>query len=149
MAQGLPDDGGILGLARLIAQDGDALEYDLMSRCGLTLDDVPHRLSWRALASFVRNADTTTAIFQRTHPEQSGWTRETYILADIYDAIMQGAAGVIRSNHAKVHNPKPYKRPKPITHKRGAVSIEDFEAGWAAAIERRKQAQAQEHTEGR
>lgn len=143
MAQGQPDLGGILGLARLIARNGDALEYDLLSRCGLTLDDVPHRLSWRALLSFVRNADVTTAIFKRAHPDRFGWTREAYMLADIYDAVMSGAVGVIRSNRAKVRNPKPYKRPKPATRKRGAVSIEEFEHGWAAAMERRKQRQNQ------
>ena len=117
----------------------------------MTLDDVPHRLSWRALTSFVSNADVTTAIFRRTHPEHYGWTREAYMLADLYDAITNAAAGVMRSNRVKVHNPKPYRRPKPITHKHGAVSVEDFEAGWAAAIERhRRQSQEHdEHTEGR
>lgn len=119
-----------------------------MSRCGLTLDDVPHRLSWRALASFVRNADQTTAIFRRAHPEQYGWTREAYMLADIYDAVTNGAAGVMRSNHATVHNPKPYKRPRSITHKHGAVSVEDFERGWADAMERRKKRQT-DKLEGR
>lgn len=112
-----------------------------MSRCGLTLDDVPHRLSWRALLSFVRNADATTAIFRRAHPDHFGWTREAYILADIYDAINASATGVIRSNHAKVHAAKPYRRPKPIGHKHGAVSIEEFEAGWAAAMERHRKKQ--------
>lgn len=138
MAQGQPHRGGILGLARLIAKDGDALEYDLMRSCGATLDDVPQRISWRALSSFVRNADCETAIYRRTHPDSFGWTREAYILADIFDAIAQGSVGIVRSNHAKAKTPKPYARPKPA-HKHGAVSVEEFNRGWQAALARHKE----------
>lgn len=109
-----------------------------MTRAGRTLDDVPALVSWRALASFVANLDATSATYARMHPRHAGWTREAYIMADVYDALNGGVAAILRRLGVKAKSPKPYPRP-PSEHRHGAVSVEEFEAGFARMAARARE----------
>ena len=108
-----------------------------MCSCGATLDDVPQRISWRALTSFVRNLDVNSATFARMHPDRAGWTREAYLLADVFDAINAAATCLARSKHFSVTAPPPHSRPK-VGHDHGAVTIAEFDKLLAATAERAK-----------
>lgn len=132
------DAGKIDGLVALIREHGDALEYDLMARAGRTLDDVPALVPWRALASFVTNLDATSATYARMHPGRAGWTREAYILADVYDSLNAGIAAILRRLGVRAKAPKSYPRPRP-EHRHGAVSVAEFEAGFARMAARARE----------
>lgn len=102
--------GGIAGLLRVIDEHGGALEYDLMTRCGATLDDVPARIPWTALRSFVTHLDASSALVKEQDPDIAGWQgtdRVPMLLADAIDAI-----NVFRWQFECANTPKKKRRPK-------------------------------------
>lgn len=110
--------GGIAGLAREIAEHGGAIEYDLMVRAGMTLDDVPARLSWRALGAFVRHLDATSAYVREVEPEVAPWLgteRVQSMLADLIDMVAVLDWHLVSANtprgRPRPRKPKPYPRP--------------------------------------
>ena len=107
--------GGIAGLARLIDNHGEALEYDLLTRTGHEIDDVGRTLSWGALYAFVRNLGPDSALAREMYPEEARWatrTKTNAILADIYDAIMMQTMTMIALRTGKQpKGPKWYPRP--------------------------------------
>lgn len=87
-----------------------------MTRAGFTLDDIPARLSYRALNSFVTHLGLDSALAAEVLPDESAWgtaTKTNTILADIFDML-----GIINANlvgigsRKRPKQPKPYPRPK-------------------------------------
>jgi len=99
----------------LIAKHGKALEYDLMTRTGHTLADVPEAVPWEALSAFVARLDMDSATVQDIRPELAGWTtraKTNAILADIADVLAMINANLValgQRKRAKI--PEPYPRP--------------------------------------
>lgn len=134
--------GGIVELCRLINEHGGALEYDLLCACGMTLADIPRRISWPALRSFVTHVGPTSALFRELNPEYAEWFAEgktRAMLADIYDAIASLTFAFARANTPKNKRkpkpPKPYPRPwvkdKSNTKiGRDPIPIKDFDKWW-------------------
>lgn len=114
MGEGVRDvPGGIVGLLAELDRYGEAIEYDLI-RAGWTLDDVPHRLSWRALIAFVKQDghQTDSALRRVVLGADHVWGLTEFLLADVFDAMQWGnwqrASAGARSRPPR---PKPYPRP--------------------------------------
>ncbi len=110
--------GGIADLLRLADEHGGALEYDLMTRAGATLDMVPAQISWTALRSFVTHLDQESAVYAELNPEGAAWARcagVKTLLADLYDLIAafrwEFCAANTPARKAKPQKPRPYQRP--------------------------------------
>lgn len=113
-----------------------------MCACGMTLQDVPQRIPWTALRSFVTHLGQTSALFRELNPEYSEWFAEgktRAMLADIYDAIANLAYSFAKANtpknKRKPKEPKPYPRPwlknkDKKTIGRDPIPIKDFDAWW-------------------
>lgn len=141
--------GGILGLAETIADHGRALEYDLLTRTGLTLDDVGGRLSWAALRSFVEYLPADSALVSETCGEVAPWLNGQMVaplLATLIDAVqMQSWAFALantRRGHGRPPRPKPFPTPwnadrgGECTFGRDALPVDEFEAWWAEQVRR-------------
>lgn len=107
---------------------------DLM-RCGMTLDDVPRRVGWDALAAFVSKAGPGSATYDDAHPEMAGWGRTEFILADIFDAIARLEYTVASALGGRPRMPKPYPRPRQrhvlkVGGKGTGVPISEFDDWW-------------------
>lgn len=133
--------GGISGLLRLIDEHGGALEYDLITRAGVTLDDVPARISWRALNSFVMHLDMSSALMKELRPEYGGWQgaeRVPPMLADLIDAVnaFRWAFECANTPRKRRRPPKPKPYPRPGAKEEGGrigrdpIPIKDFDRWW-------------------
>lgn len=114
-----------------------------MTRAGVTLDDVPARVSWRALASFVAHLDASSAYLREVAPDTAPWLgteRVQSMLADLIDMVAVLDWHLVGANTPK-GKPKPRKpRPYPRPWKRedeGAVKVgrepipvKDFDDWW-------------------
>lgn len=139
--------GGIIGLATLIADHREALNYDLMTRTGAGLGSVPVSLDWSDIRDFVAGLGADSHLVAELHPEVAGWQGDEKVpmllaaIADQLAALSYSYALV----HTKQGAPKP-KAPKPIprpgvepdreTRRWGtgtsAIPIADFDAWWNA-----------------
>lgn len=119
-------------------EHSDAVEYDLMTRVGATLDDVPARIPWRALSAFVRKLDPQSATFAELNPELAAWVMPTQVqkmIADVYDRLGDlwnvCALGATRRRQRPA---TPYPRPGKGKGKKvfgsGAIPIGEFDAWW-------------------
>ncbi|CAM5400391.1 hypothetical protein [Corynebacterium variabile] len=105
--------GGILGLLDLL-DDPDtcrAIERDLI---GLNLRlrwlcDGTDRLNWRDLYVIITESDIDSALIRATEPDFAGWTRNTGLLADIFDVL--AGANWQRAMDKTAEKPDPYPRP--------------------------------------
>lgn len=109
----------------------DALEYDLITKAGCTLDDIGGALSWRSLFSFIGHLTPDSAIHREINPEAASWLsgqRTAGILADIYDLV------ALAHSDKWSHKPKPYPRPSAKQRLKhfGAdpIPIGDFDRWW-------------------
>ena len=125
------DCGGIIGLVRILRKHDRALEYDLMTRTGRTINEYL-RLGAAgkvALISFIRYLPPDSALYQDMNPkdEFGAWystMKTNAILADIYDVF-------VAANTRKGKQVKTYPRP---VEKRGlgkdAIPISEFWDWW-------------------
>lgn len=94
-----------------------ALESDMLTRLGLTLDDVPDVISWDALAAFAANLAEGSALFASMHRDEAAWAstiKTNVILADLYDSLT-----ALRYEIALMNTPKGRRRPdKPVPYPR-------------------------------
>lgn len=104
-----------------------------MTRAGFTLDDVPARLSYRALNSFVMHLGLDSALAADVIPEESSWgtaTKTNTILADIFDMLGMINANLIGvGTRKRAKQPKPYPRPKQKKRQKyghGAMPLDDL-----------------------
>lgn len=106
--------GGIIGLAKIVSEHREAIEYDLLTRTGYQLTDIGGALRWESLNAFLKQSGPGTALMQELHPEFAGWgTQEkaNAILADIYDLLANINYNLIAIGGGKPKKPKPYPRP--------------------------------------
>ena len=110
-----------------------------MTRAGALLSDVPSRVPWTALRSFVAHLDASSALVREMRPEAAEWRgteRVQSILADIYDAVacFQWTYVAANREHGKPRKPRPYPRPgqsKGTSVGRDPIPIKDFDAWWS------------------
>lgn len=116
----------------MIDDHAGAVNYDLLTRTGYTLDDVGGRLSWSALSSFIRNLGTDSAL-ARELGKATGWetTLQTnVILADLYDLLYAihrdiCALGGVKTREMKY--PRPGVEDKTVRKfGKGALPVQDL-----------------------
>lgn len=109
--------GGIISLARFVTEHKEAVEYDLITKTGNSLQDVGRRLDWSALNSIIRNIAPDSALMRELHPDVYQWatpTKTNALLADIYDVLNAINANLCAKGTGKrAKRPKPYPRPIP------------------------------------
>lgn len=131
--------GGIAGLVRLIDGHGGAIEYDLMTRAGATLDDIGVRIPWRAFAHFVGHLDASSAYVREISPDDAPWLgteRVQSMLADVIDLLNAIDWHLVSANSKRrPRKPKPYPRPwrkdEGTTIGRDPIPIKDFDRWWS------------------
>lgn len=131
----------------MIAKHGKALEYDLMTRTGHTLADVPEKVPWASLRSFVYGLDMDSALARSLRPELEGWAtraKTNAILADIADILAMINANLVALGERKrAKAPEPYPRPGQRKNDnrrhigKGAMPPAELKA-WIAERRRRK-----------
>jgi len=126
--------GGILSLARFVDEHGKAIEYDLLTKTGYTLDDIGGTLSWSSLDSFISNLKSDSAL-ARDLGNATGWedtVKTNAILADIYDLLQIVNANLCLhiSKGKKKVRVKPYPRPgmSEDKHKLGKGALKSVES---------------------
>lgn len=80
--------GGTAAAALIVREHRTAIEYDLLTLTGYTLDDVGERLTWCSLFSFIKHLPPSSAYFREEYPEEAAWLngwRNAAILADLWD----------------------------------------------------------------
>lgn len=137
--------GGIVSLAVLVAEHGQALNYDLITRAGRSLYDIPAQgMTWADLRDFVAYLDASSALVGEVNPDAAGWQGEEKVpmlLAHIADTLSGLAYGYalthMKRGSKKPAPPKPIPRPgiaKTADRERhfgsGAIPIADFDAWW-------------------
>ena len=76
-----------MGLAEYVEAHKKAVEHDLLTQTGYTLQDVGRTLSWGALGSFLHTVKPDSAIAAEENPDVAEWStifKTNVILADIY-----------------------------------------------------------------
>lgn len=130
----------MIALVKLIDEHGGALNYDLMTRMGASIDDVPTLVGWRDLNDFISYLPSDSALFNEMHPNLGGWgtpLQTNSLLADIYDAI-NAFAYMYAKSHTKRTIPKPKPYPRPFVtqdndeQKLGSepIPVSEFEDWW-------------------
>ena len=123
--------GGILGLIRTIEEHDRALEYDLMTRTGRTLNEYMNMgaAGKVALISFIQYLPPDAALPRERDPknEMAEWCttlKTNAILADIFDVF---AAVHTKKGDPKIEYPRPNKK---RTIGRDAIPISKFWNWW-------------------
>lgn len=101
----------MIGLAKQIQEHRGAIEYDLLTKTGHSIDDIGRSLSWDALDSFLSNIGLDSALARELKPDTAAWAttfKTNAILADIMDELAQ-----INSNLVAIGSQKPAKKVKP------------------------------------
>lgn len=127
--------GGICSLCQLLAEHGEAIEFDLLSM-GRRLDDLgTSALSWRDLWVIVRNLGPDSALSRAMFPDLSAWVAgrsSADLLAVIADLLAAG--NWQRQGKKGAAKPKRIKRPgaKSEDKKYGSapIPIRDFDDWW-------------------
>ena len=113
-----------------------------MARAGMTLDDIPSRLPWRALINFCAHLDAGSALCKELSPETADWQgtgRVPMLLADVLDSINMLRYEFALANRprrgARPKKPKPYPRPGVKADEgtnigRDPIPAKDFDAWW-------------------
>ncbi|MCM1090546.1 MAG: hypothetical protein NC092_00895 [Butyrivibrio sp.] len=114
--------GGILSLAGFVHEHQGAIEYDLLTKTGYTLNDVGRTLPWSALQSFITHKSPDSALCRELAPELADWcsiAKTNALLADIYDML-----AIFNTNVKTLMTKRTYPRPKfqirPVTNRRNA-----------------------------
>lgn len=122
--------GGTAAAAVIVRDHRTAIEYDLLTLTGYTLDDVGERLNWCSLYSFIKHLPPSSAFFREEYPEEAEWAngwKNAAILADLWD--------LIAAIHAKRGKEPKYQRPgtkDESTQRHGAdpIPISQWEDWW-------------------
>ena len=121
---------------RTISDHGRALEYDLMTRTGRTLEEYMDMgaAGKVALISFINYLDRDSALRRELDPndEYAEWyttMKTNAILADLYDAF-------VASRTPKGRKAKPYPRPEADkqTIGKGAIPVSQFWDWWNKGV---------------
>lgn len=126
-------------------QHRKAIEYDLLTRTGYSLDDVGRGLSWDSLAAFVAGLGEDSALMRDLHPDVAKWAtriKTNALLADIFDCLAQINANIVAiGSRKKQKKPKAYPRPNAEKNvkqigKGSAVPVAKFEQ-WLGRMKKR------------
>ena len=105
----------MIGLAKHILEQREAIQYDLLKEPGHDFNDLGRTLSWDALDSFLRNVGLDSALARELKPEMAAWAtplKTNTILADIADELAQINANLVAlGSHKPAKKVKPYPRP--------------------------------------
>lgn len=110
-------DGGIIALADIIDEHGDALEYDLLTILGVRLRDVPKTIGWHSVYVFVNHLPESSALFRSKYPEYAAFAspvQQSGLMAEIVEAVLwlKYDFDVAHSEKgARIQKPKPYPTP--------------------------------------
>ena len=114
--------GGIAGLHELIAQHGEAIEWDLSHYHHHSLHDLfDGALTWRELRSYLSHMPRESALARALLGEDSPWGLNEHLLAFAIDVLRQGN---YQRGGGKGAKPKPLPRPgvkkasEPLRHGR-------------------------------
>jgi len=125
--------GGISGLVALLERDGEAIDAELQSRYGLSLNDVAAgRLSFRRLRGLLEwLPGDGTALWRKsrrdlegsqeyksTPPPDEYWTPERHMLADLIDIGAQLLWAKTEDARRGINRPQPIPRPGVTGEKR-------------------------------
>ena len=128
----------------MVTDHGGALEYDLLTATGYTLDDVGGRLPLRALANFVRHLPVTSATKRELDgltAEQDDWVQGrvlSELMAILIDEI-RGLEWMYESAHSKSRIRRPKRIPTPWStdeelgvrrYGKDPIPVKDFDAWW-------------------
>ena len=126
--------------------DADALDFDLMTMTGRTLDEYADMgaAGMVALVHFVKHLGQESQLWRALHPddEMPAWQtrlQTNTILADIHDELaMARRENAVKGTGKRARRIKPYPRPN-AKAKDGqhigseAIKIRDFEKWWNSA----------------
>ena len=127
--------GGICGLALLLEEHGEAVEYDLLVM-GRSLDDLgTPALTWRDLFVIVRQAPPTSALARALEPDLAAWA-SGQVLADLTATVadLLAAGNWQRQGKKSAPRPKRIKRPGQDNGEkkfgRAPIPVKDFDDWW-------------------
>lgn len=100
--------GGILGVAEILSDRGSATDFDLMTRCGVRLRDVPNTIGWDGVLVFMTHAPRDGALARATD-NRAAWSTTDYLLAALLDGVN---ILIYQLGGGKGNKPKPVKRPQ-------------------------------------
>lgn len=124
--------GGIASLGDLIEEHPRALNFDLLSRVGVSLYDIPGPISWDDVRDIVSYLDASSALVSEMHPEIAGWQgdqKTPMLLAQICD-LLSGLQYSYTICHMKKGAQKP-KEPIPIPRP-GIAAPEKQDRHWGS-----------------
>lgn len=81
----------------MIDEHGGAIEYDLMTRVGETLDGIGVRIPWRAFSHFVAHLDASSAYLREVAPDAP----DEYCKYGEFTGTMVGVTCADRMKHEK------------------------------------------------
>lgn len=125
------DRGGIAGLVELLAEHGEAVEYDLLTMGKRLADLGSVALTWRDLLIIVRQSPPQSALARSRYGDAVAWGATEHLLALIADHL---AGANWQRSGGKGTRPTPIKRPGAKSERKslgsGAIPISDFDAWW-------------------
>jgi hypothetical protein len=109
-----------------------AIEADLL-RIGFTMADLGEKVSWRAVAAFVKHSGQDSAVYQEANGADSAWTLETQLLALIADVLQIGnwqRGGGQSKRPVQLPRPGVQAPEKASTWGDDALTVEAFDEWW-------------------
>lgn len=110
--------GGIIALARVIGEHESALNYDLMTRAGRSIRDIPRAFDWADIRDFITHLDAGSALVAEMEPDAAGWQgteKVPMLLAHIADTLAALSYGYtlthMKKGAQKPQPPQPIPRP--------------------------------------
>lgn len=138
--------GGIASLSAILVDHGRALNYDLLTRLGVSVYDIPGRgVSWDDVRDFVMYLDASSALVSEMNPEVAGWQgdqKTPMLLAQIADTLagLQYAYTICHTKKGakKPKAPDPIPRPGVQSHEdrktqhwgQGSIPMSAFSSWW-------------------
>lgn len=108
----------MIALARVLEEHESALNYDLMTRTGESLRNIPGRFDWADIRDFITHLDAGSALIAETEPEAAGWQgteKVPMLLAHIADTLAALSYGYtlthMKKGAQKPQPPQPIPRP--------------------------------------
>lgn len=110
--------GGIIALAQVIGEHESALNYDLMTRAGRSIREVPGTFDWADIRDFITHLDAGSALVAELEPDAAGWQgteKVPMLLAHIADTLAALSYGYtlthMKKGAQKPQPPQPIPRP--------------------------------------
>lgn len=109
------------------------MEYDLWKATGHGVDDLGDKLPWSTAAAVIKNLSFDSALARDLDEDVGTWNsrmKTNYLLADIFDALININYCLVKMTGGRAQKPKPYPRPKDkrnIKHYgKGALTIDEM-----------------------